>query len=186
MGISLSWVAVEALPANEMLSRLSLARAQKTCNYPFKGVASHALPNKWFLVVAEGCDHRVANAASMSALSKGCRAICCAVEEHVNYAATELWQDGQRIWHVQHQGDEDSENISAQGQVPQRFKELLATVETADSENLQGDFHMDIPLMLAKEIAGFRHDECDPEFDSIPFDELVDLKAKSRWWTPWK
>ena len=87
---------------------------------------------------------------------------------------------------MQHQGDEDSENISAQGQVPQRFKELLATVETADSENLQGDFHMDIPLMLAKEIAGFRHDECDPEFDSIPFDELVDLKAKSRWWTPWK
>jgi hypothetical protein len=186
MGISLSWVAVEALSVDETLSRLSLAKAARTCNYPFKGVASHALPNEWFLVVAGSCDHRVANSASMSALSKGCRAITCAIEEHVNFASTELWQDGIRIWQVQHQGDEDSENISAEGQLPQRFKELLATVETADSENPDGHFHMDIPLILAKEFAGFRHDECDPEFDDIPFEELTDLKAKSSWWKPWQ
>ena len=122
----------------------------------------------------------------MAALSKGCRALACAIEEHVNFASTELWQDGRRIWHVQHQGDEGPENISSDGQVPQRFHELLATVEPADSENLEGHFHMDIPLILAKEVAGFRHDESNRAFDGTPFEELNDLQAKSGWWKLWK
>jgi hypothetical protein len=186
MGISLSWVAVEALPVDEALARLSLGGTAKNCTYPFYGVASHPLPGNWFLVAAARCDHRVANATSMTALSKGCRAIACAIEEHVNFASTELWEDGARIWHVQHQGDEDSENITAVGQLPQRFHELLATVESENSENLDGHFHMDIPLILAKEVAGFRHDESTPEFDGVPFEELTDLQVKSRWWKPWK
>jgi hypothetical protein len=186
MGISLSWVAVEALPAEEALSRLSLTRTARDCRYPFKGVASHALPDRWFLIAAGRCDHRIASAASMAALSNGCRAVACAIEEHVNFASTELWQDGARVWHVQHQGDEDSENISQEGKVPQRFHDLLATVEPEDSENLEGHFHMDIPLILAKEITGFRHDESNTEFDNTPFEELSELKTRASWWKPWK
>lgn len=186
MGISLSWVAVEELPADDALSWLALSKTAKSCAHPFKGVAGHALPNNWYLVAAGRYDHRVANAASMSALSKGCQAIACAIEEHVNFASTELWQDGTRVWHVQHQGDKDCENISSEGKVPQRFHELLATVEPVDSENLDGHFDMDIPLILAKELSGFRHDDSDPEFDSTPFAELTDLQAKSSWWKPWK
>ena len=186
MGISLSWVAVEALPADEALLRLSLARTAKDVAYPFKGVASHALPNDWFLVAAGRCDHRIAHAASMSVLSKGCRAVACAVEEHVNFASAELWQDGARVWHVQHRGDEDSENMSAEGRLPPRFQELLATVESEGSENLDGHFHMDIPLMLAKELCGFRHDEANAEFDNTPFEELGEIKIQGSWRKPWK
>jgi hypothetical protein len=186
MGISLSWVAVEALPADEALLRLSLAKTAKDCAYPFKGVASHTLPNGWLLIAAQRCDHRIASAACMSALSKGCLAVACAIEEHVNFASTEFWQDGARVWHVQHQGDEDNENISSDGQVPQRFHELLATVEPEDSENLDGHFHMDIPLILAKELSGFRHDESNADFDNTPYQELTDLKIKASWWKPWK
>ena len=186
MGISLSWVAVEALPAEEALLRLSLARTAKDAAYPFKGIASRALPNGWFLVAAGRCDHRIANAASMSELSRGCRAVACAIEEHVNFASAELWQDGARVWKVQHQGDEDSANMSSEGQVPLRFHEMLATVEPEDSENLSGHFHMDIPLILAKEISGFRHDEANEEFDKASFEELSEIKAKSTWWKPWK
>jgi hypothetical protein len=186
MGISLSWVAVEALSPDEGLLRLSLTRTGKQSVYPFKGIAGHVLPNGWFLVAAGRCDHEIASASSMSALSKGCRAVACAIEEHVNFASTELWQDGERVWQVQHQGDEDSENMSSEGQVPQRFQELVATVEPEDSENLNGHFHMDIPLILAKEIAGFRHDETKEEFDQTPFEELTEIKTKSAWWKPWK
>ena len=186
MGISLSWIAVEELPADEALSRLSLSRTARNCEYPFKGVASRVLTHNWFLVAAGRCDHRIANAASMAVLSKGCRAIACAIEEHVNFASTELWQDGRRVWHIQHQGDEDCENISAEGQVPLRFQELLATVETSDSESLDGHFHMDIPLILAKELTGFRHDESNPEFDRTPFEELTDLQPKGSWRKLWK
>jgi hypothetical protein len=185
MGISLSWVAVEALPADDALSRLGLMRTGKPCTYPFKGAASLVLPNHWFLVAAGRCDHRIGNAHNMAKLSAGCRAVTCAIEEHVNFASTELWQDGQLIWHVEHQGDNDPEHMSFEGDVPQRFHALLSTVEPKDSENLEGHFHMDIPLILAKELTGFRHDEANPELDDTPFDELQDLQARSRWWKLW-
>ena len=186
MGISLAWVAVEALSVDESLQRLSLSRTGKNCELPFNGVSGHALPGGWFMLAAMGCDHRIARAESMTALSKGCRAVACAVEEHVNFASTELWQDGHRVWHVQHQGDRDVENISHSGAPPARFFDLLATVEPGDSESLEGHFHMDIPLLLAKEIAGFRHDECNPEIDSTPFEQLTDLAPKRHWWQLWK
>lgn len=186
MGISLAWVAVEALSVDETLRRLSLSQTGKDCDFPFNGVSSHALPGGWFLVAAMGCDHRIARPESMTALSKGCRAVACAVEEHVNFASTELWHDGQRVWLVQHEGDQDVENISQAGTPPARFFELLATVEPGDSQNLAGHFHMDIPLLLAKEITGFLHDECNPEIDSTPFEQLTDLAAKRKWWLPWR
>jgi hypothetical protein len=186
MGISLAWVAVEKLSAKVAISRLSLARTGKSCAYPFEGVASHDLPNDWFLVVARGCDHRISNSASMSALSKGCRAVTCAVEEHVGFASAECWENGIRIWHIQHQDDEENANISSEGKLPQRFYELLATVEPEDSENLDGHFHMDIPLILAKELTGFRYDDINPEIDSTLFEELRDLQVKRSWWKLWK
>ena len=186
MGISLAWVAVQGLPPDEALLRLSLARTGRSAASPFHGVAGRALPNGWFLITGGGCDHRIASAASVAALSSGCRAVACAIEEHVNFASSELWQDGERVWQVQHQGDEDSEDMSFEGQVPQRFQELLATVEPEDSSNLNGHFHMDIPLLLAKEISGFRHDEIDEEFEKVPLEELTDTKVKRAWWKPWK
>lgn len=185
MGISLAWVAVESLSVDEALRRLSLARTGKDCGYPFNGVSSHALPGAWFLVAARGCDHRIVRPESMAALSAGCRAVACAIEEHVNFASTELWQDGQRVWHVQHEGDRDVENISKAGVPPPRYFELLATVEPGDSENLEGHFHMDIPLLLAKDLTGFRHDEDNPDIDSTPFEQLIDLAPRRRWWRLW-
>ncbi len=186
MGISLSWVAVEALPVDEALLRLSLVSTSNERAYPFKGITSHSLPNDWLLIAAERCDHRIANAVSMSSLSKGCRAVACAIEEHVNFASAELWQDGERVWHVQHKGDEDNENISSEGKLPQRFHELLTTVEPDDRENLDGHFHMDIPLILAKDLTGFRHDESNPGIDNTPFAELAEINTKRSWWKPWK
>lgn len=186
MGISLSWVAVEGLSDHEALSRLSLSKTDKPCTYPFRGVASHSLKNGWYLIAAGRCDHRIGNAESMSALSQGCRAVACAIEEHVNFASCELWANGRRLWRVEHQGDEDPENLSTEGELPQRVDELLATVESQDSENLDGHFHMDIPLILAKELSGYRHDEMNPTIEASPYEELAEHPAKAAWWKLWK
>ncbi len=186
MGISLTWVAVESLPVDEALLRLCLARTGQNAEQRFHGVSGHALPGGWFLVAAIPCDHRIGTDTSMAALSKGCRAVACAVEEHVNFASTELWQDGSRVWHVEHAGDQDVENISHGGALPARFHELLATVEPGDSENLDGHFHMDIPLLLARDLTGFLYCESNPEIDATPFEQLKDLMPTRRWWQLWK
>ncbi len=186
MGISLAWVAVEGLPLDQALQRLLLSRTGEACEFQHVDVSFHPLPQNWLLVTGMGCDHRVIRPESMSAVSAGCRAVACSVEEHVNFASTELWENGQRTWHVQHEGERDAENISHAGSPPQRLFDLLATVESGDSENLDGHFHMDIPLLLAKELAGFRHDEYNPDIDSTPFEKLANLAQKRPWWRFWK
>jgi hypothetical protein len=185
MGISLAWVAVESLEAELALERLLVSKTNRQCDFPFNGVASHALQNKWFLVAASRCDHRIVGAAGMAALSLGCRAVACAVEEHVNFSSCELWENGELIWSVMHKGSDDSENIAFHGRVPQRFNDLVASVEAEDSDNLEGHFHMDIPLILAKEISGFRHDEMNAEVGDIPFDVLHDQQYSRPWWRLW-
>ncbi|MFC0132089.1 hypothetical protein CR105_26205 [Massilia eurypsychrophila] len=186
MGISLAWVAVETLPGELALARLSLSKTAKQCGYPFIGLVSHALPYNWFLLAASRCDHRIASPASMAAISLGCRAVACAVEEHVGFASCELWEDGKRSWSVAHDGSEDPENISFEGRVPQRFHALVASVEGEDSENFDGHFHMDIPLILAKELSGFRHDDINPAVDDTPFDVLHDEQGVRPWWRLWQ
>lgn len=90
MGISFAWTAVEALPPAEALSRLSLGVTEETCDFPFDGVAGHVLPKQWFLVAAGQCNHRIIEPQSMFDLSKGCDAVACAIEEHVNYSMAEF------------------------------------------------------------------------------------------------
>jgi hypothetical protein len=56
----------------------------------------------------------------------------------------------------------------------------------AAHKRLDGHFHMDIPLILARDLTGFRHDELNPAVDDSPFDELDDLRARGGWWKFWK
>jgi hypothetical protein len=185
MGISFAWTAVEGLPAAEVRSRLSLGTTEETCDFPFNAVASHVLPNQWMMVAAEDCGHRIVSSDSMAALSKGCQAVACAVEEHVNFSLAELWRDGERVWQVEYSADRD-DVLRWSGTLPDRFETLHASAEPDDSDNLEGIFLMDIPFMMAKDIAGYRHDENDPVFDATPFQVLADLLPKKPWWKIWK
>lgn len=182
MGVSLSWVGVKGLGLDDILSRLELAQTNEERSYPFEGVVAHALPDHAFLIAARGCGHRIVGADSMARLSVGCQALSCDIEEHVGYVACALWQDGRQTWQVRYESDEDPENVFYKGNVPQRLHELLAQAEPQDSENFEGHFHMDIPLILAKEFAGYRHDEDELLFDAVPFAALKDLRGKTSWW----
>lgn len=185
MGISFAWTAVEALPPAEALSRLSLGATGQTCAFPFDAVASHVLPEQWFLVAAGRCNHRIIGPESMSELSKGCDAVACAIEEHVNFSMAELWRDGVRVWQVEYSAERTSDPLHWSGTLPDRFHTLHTAAEPDDSDKLDGIFLMDIPLIMAKEVAGYRHDEDDPGFDTTPFQLLTDLRPRKPWWKPW-
>ena len=186
MGVSLTWVAVKGLALDEVLSRLELARTGATCNYPVDGVACHPLAGDGWLVIANRCDHRIGDDAGMASLSAGCEALVCHVEEHVAFARCAVWRDGGQSWQVTHEGSEDEEDISWEGEPPARFHALLEGVRVDNDYDNDEDpdawFHMDIPLILASEIAGYRHDADDPAFDAQPFEALRDLRPGKPWW----
>jgi hypothetical protein len=59
-------------------------------------------------------------------------------------------------------------------------------VATEDNDARDAYFHMDIPIILAKEITGYRYDEVNPEVDNTPFERLTDLLPKAPWWKFWR
>ena len=184
MGLSFAWTAVKGLPAADALSRLLLGPTEEICDFPFNAVASHVLPNQWLMVAAGTCNHRIINSDSMAALSKGCQAVACAIEEHVGFSMAELWLDGEQVWQVEYSADRP-DVLCWSGTLPDRFETLHASAEPDDSDNLEGFFLMDIPVMMAKDIAGYRHDEDNPDFDATPFQLLDDLRPKRPWWKLW-
>lgn len=184
MGISLAWVAVKGLELDTILGRLDLAPTGRSCDILETDIAAHPLPGHAWMVAALNCAHRIIHPASMADLSAGCRALACSVEEHVNFAFCEMWQDGRRLWQVQYVGCEDPVEFSHSGELPPRFHELLAHVTPEGSDDLEGYFLIDIPLILAKEFSGFHYAEANPAFDAIPFQELKDVRARTKtgWW----
>lgn len=184
MGISFAWTAVEGLPAADALSRLSLGPTEETCDFPFNAVASHVLPKQWLMVAAGSCNHRIISPDSMATLSKGCQAVACAIEEHVGFSLAEFWRDGAQVWQFEYSVDRP-DVLRWSGTLPDRFETLRASAEPDDSDNVEGIFLMDIPLMMAKDIAGYRYDENDPVFDATPFQVLADLLPKRPWWKLW-
>jgi hypothetical protein len=187
MGIALAWVAVQGNALDAILGRLELDATPATCTYPFEGVAAHPLPADAWLIAARGCDHRITGAASMAALSVGGRALCCNIEEHVNYASCALWEEGRQVWRVEHAGDEAADHIAVEGDPPARFYALQADVERGDGTGAEVDDHMEIPLILAQEFCGYRHDGIDPGFDAVPFQVLADRRRALPWWrTFWR
>lgn len=186
MGISLAWVAVKGLELDTVLSRLELEAIDRTVDWLESDIAAHSLPGDALLVMALGCDHRIVEADSMIRLSVGCEAMACAVEEHVNFSSCALWRDGRQIWQAEYVGCEVPEEFTHEGELPARFHELLAHVEPEDSDNLDGVFLMDIPLILAKDFSGFHYAETDAAFDAVPSHELKDVRARARasggWW----
>jgi len=182
MGVSLTWVAVKGLPLDEVLSRLELAATGATCDYPIDDLACHALPDGAWLIVANGCGHRIGDDDSMARLSPGADALCCNVEEHVAFASCADWRDGRCGWLVSYAGAEGEDDLQWEGEPPARFHALFAGVSLEDNGDPDIYYHMDIPLILAHEIGGYRHDALDPVLDAEPFEVLRDLRPKTPWW----
>jgi hypothetical protein len=186
MGAALSWVAVEGADLATILARLGLEPTGAACGFPLRGIAAHPLPDGAWLIAAGGCDHRIIQAASMATLSAGGRAVSCTVEEHVNYAACALWEGGRLAWRVEHMGDEDPEHIAYEGDPPARFHVLLADAGEATGVDPEVDHHVEIPLLLARDCVDYLHDNIDPEFDAVPFQELREIRSVSWWRRLWR
>ncbi len=186
MGISLVWAAVQGIPASAVLERLAMKATGAAARLPTgRGeLAMQRLPHDWTLVAANGCGHRIGQASSMEALSAGCRGVSCAIEEHVNFASTELWENGKCVWHVSFEGGDENESVVARGELPALYHALLASAEPEDSSNAEGHFPMDIPQMLADDLIGARQDTGQPAIDELPYEKLQDLQRRP-WWRIW-
>jgi hypothetical protein len=97
------------------------------------------------------------------------------------FSSCAFWKDGKRLWSVKHSGDEGVFNIVRSGKVPRQYasikKALVEKQKSDGGEKADVDHVFELPLQLAKDLVGFRHDEPDSTGGSY---ELLELNYFER------
>ncbi len=182
MGYSLSWIAVKGRIDLEVLQLLGLKKTGKHGDYGKQRIVGRMLKNGWYILIADGCDDPMTKAKVLALLSKGCEAVACSIEEHVMFSSCAFWKKGKKVWSVKHRGDEGPLDIVKSGKLPERYtlieRELIEAQKTEDNESESVDHVFDIPLLMAKQLVGFRHDEETLELNGTY--EILELNYRQR------
>lgn len=163
MGYSLAWLAAQGKPRESLLAELDLRPTGRSGEYPDDPMVGAPLAGGWYLLVARGCDHRMIADQALKRVSRSCRVVACSIEEHVMWSSATLWENGERVWSVSHQGDEDLHELTVEGALPDSFAgirdDLLAKQAAEGGNDASVDYVFNIPLDLARSLTGFAHDE---------------------------
>ncbi|MER9596249.1 hypothetical protein [Mesorhizobium sp. M0244] len=171
MGFSISWLGflgcgikeTAALFGREIGDRSEIFEAP---------VNAHASEKNWAIIILDPCSFPNPPQQYLAAISQDREVVIAHIEEHVMFARAELWRDGRNIWKVWHGGDKTVRDLHVTGDLPALFEALkqqcFSKQDEEDVENPEVDFVFEIPLDLAAELTGFRHDEGTP--DSVFFE----------------
>jgi hypothetical protein len=190
MSYSISWLMVNGKDRQSLLRELGLEATGKSGEFFDFKISGHALPNGSYLLVTQKCDHPFVSDKHLAQLSVGSKTLSCSIEEHVMYAHATCWDNGKNLWSVKHQGDtaEGRNDLTVSGAPPDSFKAIRDEYAAKQPGDPDVDWYFEIPLALAKQLAGFKHDETNPGLDGS-FEELRDREGKSvtgkQWWKFW-
>jgi hypothetical protein len=140
------------------------------------------IPN-WTVVFSN--DFEYGAAGNIRGLSRGSTVVACQVEEHVMVSATHCLTNGALSWSVRHDGGEHGPyDLHVDGELPAAFdgiKRRLHAEQDADGgAEANVDLGFDIPLELAMDATGYRHDQLqfswgEPTFTVIERRRLFNL-----------
>jgi hypothetical protein len=197
MGFSISWLAVRRKTPDVVLHELGLFRTGQLADYPNYPMVGRTLPNSWFLLVADRCDHELVGRNTLVRLSAGCEVVACSIEEHVMVCWSEGWLDGEHTWRLEHDAQRSILDIKSSGSPPGEFTTLATEYANrqrdAGGEKADVDYYFEIPLQTAKSIVGFKHDETTLGVEDGSFEVLIQLsaarqqpeRANKPWWRIW-
>ena len=180
MSFSLVWFAAQGIGKDAFLERAQFEDTGEVDEYFEHDHSGGGLPDGWYVILSN--EMGLLEPAKLAKWSEGARVVAVAIHEgSMNSLATE-WRDGKQVWSVSHDGSEGGEQLDVEGQLPDVFAELqheaTAAQAEAGAEDGEGvNFVFDIPLDLAAEITGFRHDELGFDDDIEPFTVLERLFA---------
>ncbi len=109
------------------------------------------------------------------------------------FSSAEYWAAGEQVWRAEHVGENSPVHLKTSGALPTGFEAMSAKFKDAQAaeggDEAGVDHYFEIPLVAAREIIGFKHDEEIPGFE----DEAFEILRKGRpsgdsksWWRFWK
>jgi hypothetical protein len=124
VGFSQSWVAVRGKSRAVVLETLGLTATGTREEIAESPLVGAALPDGWYLVVANRAGDALMREPMLARLSRGAEVVTCDVEEHVMVSVASGWRDGRRAWVVGHDGQESVEHLTAEGRTPPGFEAI--------------------------------------------------------------
>ena len=174
MGFSISWCAIQGQRGDV----LAAARFHDTGEPDecFESVFSGAeFPGGWVVIVSRSFDY-FASVERLGELSKGRRLVAALVEEHVMFSKASEWRDGVELWSAEHEGEGgDFTDLKVSGSPPPMLADVQADLMRQQQGQDDVDFGFDIPLTVAQQITGFKHDATQ---DVARFTRLELLRAE--------
>jgi hypothetical protein len=186
MGFSISWIAFQTNDKHRVLSSIGLVDTGEADEANESPASGAVLPTGWYVVFFN--DYAFATPERLAKFSAGRTVIACQVEEHVMASASFLYENGRRAWSVTHESERGPYDLSVDGEPPALFSSLrdvlLKQQEDAGGENADVDFVFDVPVQLAAELCGYRHDRAKFDWGEPEFSRLEPVKRRS--WLPWR
>ena len=160
MGFAISWIAFKGKSKEEALVVLGLSDSGEIDEAVESPMAGASLPTGWYVVSFS--DYDFVTPDRLARFSAGCDLVGCQVEEHVMASTTYIFKNGRELFSVHHQGDEEIYSLAARGDPPATYANLrdrlIKEQDTAGGRKADVDHIFDIPVQLAAELCGYRHD----------------------------
>ena len=177
MGFHVGWIAVKSVGegvAEEALADLGLEQTGESEEMADFDISGWKTPSGWYVVIFKDMDAALLQDDEVAQrLSQCVRAF---VDETSMFSSAEAWADGNQQWAVEHDCEEGPDHLEVTGEPPEaldRIRRDCAAEQDEDGDDVDSFF--EVPLQLAQEITGFKHDE-GPE-DQV-FEELVAPKRR--------
>jgi hypothetical protein len=167
MGYAISWLAVKDTASELLLQKLALAPTGEMASYGESLFIGCTLPSGWFILFIHQCEHAFVKPKALALLSSFSDIIACSVEEHVTWSVSELRREGAQVWRIEHNAQESISHISTSGLLPEGYnaieKKFTEQQRRSGGGKLDVDYLFEVPLVAARSIVGFKHDETDLE-----------------------
>ncbi|MBC5786147.1 hypothetical protein H8N03_24625 [Ramlibacter sp. USB13] len=157
MGFSFSWVAVHGKSAEEVLHSVGLVDTGEVASPGATAYAGAVLPGGWYLIWLKEFNHEWTEQLLAESISSECLAVGCTASESVNASRSVFCRDIEMVWEVSHVLDEGEDDLAVEGDPPDSLPAILAGARQRAAQ-ARCDAVFDVPITLAHEICGFRHD----------------------------
>jgi hypothetical protein len=166
MGFAISWRAVPEAAADGFLERIGLIDTGETEEVPESLIGVARLDTGWRLLWYNEYGCPFLGESQRREHSHNHDLLYCLIEEHCMASSSELWSRGSRGWRISHEGIDGPKGLELSGALPDHLQQIKTEMEAMQKqeggEKADVDYLFEIPLLVAKSIVGFKHDEVFP------------------------
>lgn len=185
MGFSITWFAVPEKSVEAFLTQLQLTPTGKTEELPESLVSIGKLDTRWSVLWYNEYQCPFLGELKVADISENHDVLWCQVEEHAMASSAELWSGGKRKWRISHEGENGPKGLDTDGELPQTLstirQEMEAMQKAEGGDAAEVDYIFEIPLKVAENIVGFKHDcECSHLIGNL-FHVLTRPTPKAGW-----